>query len=1184
MKILPDYIINFMPEIEAVLEELRLSVLDHAYELLKCLDVDELSSDDIKEKLRLYDLKVENMTDAWLPNGRFYRLYPSIKHHRTRQNTLKSIAQSGGQFEGLWSDEFMNKPQYNYRYIQILRHYQLGSAADGYFYVSGDTSRDKNGNITSSAVTALSSDILMGQALPAGYTYLYVPWPRPHFPFDAGYFYNVHMLDYDRLAYTENCMDIPYVDNQPELSGLPASMRYHWNNGSDTPYRTPYWFDYHYMDDMRPEDPNNHRHAKDEYGKLLIDTDDHYIETENFWPIRESGIYWEDSTKESRINESELNGKPLFRGYYELGENCKPLANSSAVLATKCYGKYKFKTSDPNRTQEFTPYDYVKYYRVLLTGYNHIATEHLKFVLANELDFTETETDQMLTYIDLYHKPVTLVDRAEYTRAHDLRFYIESDGGYVTLEPVEFKGVCLESYDSDKYSLLLETLQDLLHISSGDAKQYIANSPSILPINEDDENYEDIKSAIEEAGGVIDIEPRKIIHCIDEFYRLEDPQELGVPNGPYKWDHLSRDYILKLRDALHHIKTYRPFWDVPSPIFAMLQADGAQHYNNFKVTVNSIDNNYYSDVMNCIMSFTGFRNNTIDDMVSSLPATFFGSYTLERAKYIKNSLAQFNTDVTFTPDSSRTYTNNISKVILTGFETTSVFCEEEITRALQQIYSIPRSEARSMINSIPVELPINDDYDTDSLVKTIEEKCGIIEIVEGNTQTKSNHSLYHWMNLKQTENRPSYPFDESGWYDLNVNPTSYVLTLSDSLVDDLAPMYVTTSWLALRMAVRAVFNNVDIVDYADNPIIKIAVSNDRQFLENSIDRIHAELNRILSESPAWTGPSFWKYIYFRVEPAIKPSGIVKYNDPPVSEVTFTSYDRPTLGHLESFPLLFTRAANDNQGDDILLSDTGVNLLYEYNRSISDSYNPVLEYNLVGFNSYSHDETTDISKAYFIGDPSSKEIGLTLNGTLDVAGNIPNSNLITNTTSKVHTLWFNSDKSNIVINKFYNKLYNSHGDDTFYLYSNNDVNLKYNILGVYTADGTVVECDNVTVKLYVEPVDGGYRYAVYALQITLSSDHSTPATAAYIEFTVEIVNESAPILDQVNVPMYQQSTNTTTTARYVAVDRAIDIGDGYIPLADVYNDGWIMMKYRETLYCGQTAVTVYYDDFTGTWPG
>ena len=60
MKILPDYLIEMMPALEEALEELRLSVIDHAYELLKCLDVDELSSDTIRRKLELYDLKIDN--------------------------------------------------------------------------------------------------------------------------------------------------------------------------------------------------------------------------------------------------------------------------------------------------------------------------------------------------------------------------------------------------------------------------------------------------------------------------------------------------------------------------------------------------------------------------------------------------------------------------------------------------------------------------------------------------------------------------------------------------------------------------------------------------------------------------------------------------------------------------------------------------------------------------------------------------------------------------------------------------------------------------------------------------------------------------------------------------------------------------------------------------------------------
>ena len=69
MKLLPDYLIKYIPAIEDALEELRLSVIDHAYELIQSLDIDELSSDNIKDKLELYDIKTENMSSEWLPNG-----------------------------------------------------------------------------------------------------------------------------------------------------------------------------------------------------------------------------------------------------------------------------------------------------------------------------------------------------------------------------------------------------------------------------------------------------------------------------------------------------------------------------------------------------------------------------------------------------------------------------------------------------------------------------------------------------------------------------------------------------------------------------------------------------------------------------------------------------------------------------------------------------------------------------------------------------------------------------------------------------------------------------------------------------------------------------------------------------------------------------------------------------------
>jgi len=336
MKILPDYLIDMMPALEGAMEELRLSVIDHAYELLKCLDIDELSSDDIRKKLELYDLKVENMTEEWLPNGKFYRLYPEIKHNRTRLNSLKSVVCSGGQFEGLWSNEFIKESEHNYNKIRTVRHYTIESEYDGYFYVSGNVSRvsaDNNELVEDSLLKAMSSDILLNQAMPAGYTYLYIPWPRPTYPADAGYFYNVNMLNADRLHYAIDCNSI--VDYNTDV---PASTNYDWMNGTDTPYRTPYWFDYHYMSDMQHEDPN-----------LNLDANGQIIYAGK-WPVHEHGKYGKYNEYSEWVETSPQDAK-----FYILDDTCKSLSYSNAIFVTPCYIRSSNRTTNPNQSQTFIP-------------------------------------------------------------------------------------------------------------------------------------------------------------------------------------------------------------------------------------------------------------------------------------------------------------------------------------------------------------------------------------------------------------------------------------------------------------------------------------------------------------------------------------------------------------------------------------------------------------------------------------------------------------------------------------------------------------------------------------------------------------------------------------------------------------------------------------------------------------
>lgn len=333
MKVLPDYLINIVPELEEAIEELRLSVVDHAYDLLNTLDVDELSSSEVRDKLNILGLAVDRMNENWLPNSKFYRIYALIKNNRTRLNDLKSIINSGGQFEGLWSDEFLTTTEHNYRLIQTLRHYHVSSGIDGYFYVSGDT-KINNGSIIDSSLTALSSDILLRQALPAGYTYLYVPWPKPLYPFDSMYFYNVHMLMFDRLHYALDCVNTDRYDES-----RPASMQIDSSIIGSVPKKLPYWFDYHYL------------------GAQANNT---------YTPTPENGIYKNKDGDITPNSEYKVNNS----GYdnpvkYELDNSCKVLADSNAIFPTNCYMHNVHKTSLPNKLQSLCVYNTssdIKYY------------------------------------------------------------------------------------------------------------------------------------------------------------------------------------------------------------------------------------------------------------------------------------------------------------------------------------------------------------------------------------------------------------------------------------------------------------------------------------------------------------------------------------------------------------------------------------------------------------------------------------------------------------------------------------------------------------------------------------------------------------------------------------------------------------------------------------------------------
>lgn len=767
MKALPDYLIEYMPYVEDAIEELRLSVIDHAYDLLKSLDIDELTSSDIRTKLETLGLKLKSMTGEWLPNGRFYRMYSSIKHHRSRKNGISAVVKSGGQFEGVWSYNFNEKQQYNYKYIQLLRHYEFASELDGYFFISGNATRRSNGSIVGNTISLLSSDDLLNQSLPAGYTYIYVPWPRPSYPEDSNYFYNAHMLQYDRLHYSEDCKS-PYSGVYSTL--LPASMQYY---SLKTSMQPPYWYDYHFTGDtMHP----NYVANQDKYE----------------WPIKEVGYYYNsdglkiarlciDKDKKSTLtylldgNERDLDenneeDKVLINLVntsaveYKLEDHSKLIANTNSNGITNCYLHSLYKTSEPNRSQVFTPtestltinfrdiesdlFDKESVTKISLRYISDTGTNIDEFannynsdsnsivvsgVNKYDLSAISSASDAVvlnnISDIDLNELAISMfsIFDSHRTHSHVLKYkenllhfldyiwftikYSDELGVNCSINKpstreefctlinnIPKSPVIIDSYDDERetdivsfiYNLnpSIMTKDDIVTLLRG-----VSSGPVTLPdytgvlydalyiIN----NLTALGATCHGSGTInanASIEHNWLFECstaemtIDENCLIEPHLSFSPKPSAYRFDRLAANAVYRDRIGQGHIKTYRPFWDVPSPLFAMMQYndsldDKANHslyyWMSLKETENEpklTDSAYvYDESLVSKETFTSFDRPTVGRMDPIYMAVFYSAdsgnqgntYTLSQDEtdnciycYGENDRIEYNPELSYT--------------------------------------------------------------------------------------------------------------------------------------------------------------------------------------------------------------------------------------------------------------------------------------------------------------------------------------------------------------------------------------------------------------------------------------------------------------------------------------------------------------------------------------------------------
>lgn len=161
MRAMTEYLAEHLPIIELLIEELRLSIKDHARELVDSLQLYGMDADTVREKLDMLGMDVGELDETWVPSPQFYKLYRRIIRNRSTTGSVQTLVRTGGQLEA--SYRTVNEMSF-YKHLNVYRDYQNPTVfgKDGYFYTVYDPRYP------------VSSNALIRNALPAGYSLLFV--------------------------------------------------------------------------------------------------------------------------------------------------------------------------------------------------------------------------------------------------------------------------------------------------------------------------------------------------------------------------------------------------------------------------------------------------------------------------------------------------------------------------------------------------------------------------------------------------------------------------------------------------------------------------------------------------------------------------------------------------------------------------------------------------------------------------------------------------------------------------------------------------------------------------------------------------------------------------------------------------------------------------------------------------
>lgn len=217
MQILPQSQIKNLPILEDVLEELRLNIVDHIFNIGDALNLYSLNSEDLKRKLNLLGLtnitigkylSLDLSSDIYeFISPEFYKMYRKLNQHRGNNMAMDYIFHSAGMLNTLVrSNEMFNKEtsvfndSVSFFDFSAYRDNQLPELGigDGYIIVPYDEFTEEKLKLF------LAKNPIIFSFIPAGYTFIFLSSYRNLF--------NNPVLQYD------NCLNYEDISNREYMS------------------------------------------------------------------------------------------------------------------------------------------------------------------------------------------------------------------------------------------------------------------------------------------------------------------------------------------------------------------------------------------------------------------------------------------------------------------------------------------------------------------------------------------------------------------------------------------------------------------------------------------------------------------------------------------------------------------------------------------------------------------------------------------------------------------------------------------------------------------------------------------------------------------------------------------------------------------------------------------------------